>query len=198
MWKTIARIKAVVDWAGTVYTVLGFFGGLAVVSSIVVTVGGAIWALLTGVSTPIVIMAAYCTLAGGIYLALAPLAYQALSRIAEVVTPELVSAIEKTPDIDVWKHKEEFWLYEAACLLADTSPSVKRVHGTNADAWWTMLATALKRQEIMRIPSTLDDTNSTFNSEYVPHDFTVISKEELVKFALKRKQRPRFLLIDND
>jgi len=50
MGTIVARIKAVLDWIGTIYTVLGFLGLTAIASSIAVTVGGVVWAVITGVS----------------------------------------------------------------------------------------------------------------------------------------------------
>lgn len=107
MRRILACIKAAVDWAGSIYAVLGFFGGTAIASSIAVTVGGVVWAVIARVPVPILVMAAYCTLAGGVCLSVVPLAYRALSRIS-VLEP----TIDNKPDIEVWRYKEEFWLYE--------------------------------------------------------------------------------------
>jgi hypothetical protein len=195
MGRMVARIKAVFDWAGTIYTLLGFFGGAAFVGGIATTIGAAVWAVITGVPTPIVIMAAFCTITASVCLSIAPLAYRALCRITALTPADPGSTIENKLDFEVWGHKEEFYLYEAACLFADASPSPFIKHGTNADAWWGALIAALNNNEIKRVESAKDNSVGYSYSlgKYDPHNYTTILKNELKKFADKRSQRPRFL-----
>jgi hypothetical protein len=68
--KLIAIVKSLVDWAGTVWTVIGLLGLTAAITGI----GGAIGAAIIGVPTPIAIMAGYCTVVGGVYLTVLPAA----------------------------------------------------------------------------------------------------------------------------
>jgi hypothetical protein len=196
MRRILGRFKAAFDWVGSIYTVLGLFGGTAIVSGIAASVGGAVWAAVTGVPTPIVLMAAFCTVTAGVYLAIAPLAYRALSRISAIAATDLGSTIENKPDIEVWRHKEEFYLYEAACLFADVRPSPNMVHGSNAHAWYGALTTALNKREIRRVESAQDNARGYSHGQYHPHSYTLISKEDLIKFADGRDQRPRFLFPD--
>jgi hypothetical protein len=111
--KLIARLKALVDWAGTAFTLIGWFSGTAWITGIGVAVGGAIWAIIIGVPEPIAIMAGYCTLAGGVVLSLSPLAYRAFSRMAAAPIPQ-ASAVPQKPNAAVWQHVPKFTLYQAA------------------------------------------------------------------------------------
>ena len=101
MRKLITRLKSLVDWAGTAFTLIGWFGGTAWITGIGIAVGVAIWAVVRGVPVPIAIMAGYCTLAGGVVLAMAPVAYRAFSRIAAAPVPH-DAAIPQKPNADVW------------------------------------------------------------------------------------------------
>jgi hypothetical protein len=99
--KLITWLKALVDWAGTAFTLIGWFGGSAWITGIGIAVGGAIWAVVKGVPAPIAIMAGYCTVAGGVVLAMAPVVYRAFSRIAAAPVPH-DAAIPQKPNADVW------------------------------------------------------------------------------------------------
>jgi len=145
--------------------------------------------------TPIVIMAAYCTLVGGVYLAMAPVGYRALCNISTTLNNR-VSRIDDKPDMDVWKHKDEFYMYEAACLLDDIRPTSAIQDGSNAAAWYGALTTAPDKGEIKRVESVRDNYYYFDYGKYNPHAQTMISKEELKRFTEKRGQRPRFLFMD--
>jgi hypothetical protein len=110
--KLIAAVKSLVDWAGTAFVVLSWFGWTAAVTGIFTAVGGAVWAVVKGVPVPIAIMAGYCTIAGGVVLALSPLAYRTFSRIATATIPQDGSATPK-PNPDVWQHLPKFTLLQA-------------------------------------------------------------------------------------
>jgi hypothetical protein len=56
------KFREGIDWFGTLWTICGWFGLTSLIGGGVVTIGGAAWAAVTGVSRPIVIMAAFCTI----------------------------------------------------------------------------------------------------------------------------------------
>jgi hypothetical protein len=109
------RIRAVIDGVGTVITVIGWFGLSAWIAGIGTAIGGTAWAMISGIPVPLVIMAAFCTFTGAVYLALAPMAYRTLQLVHK-------SPARTRPDPEIWRHLQNLQLFEAACLLADIEP----------------------------------------------------------------------------
>jgi hypothetical protein len=191
--KVIGIVKSLVDWTGTAITVIGWLGLTAIITGFGTAVGGAIWAVIIGVPTPIAIMAGYCTLAGGICLALSPLAYRALSRIATSPVPPDTAAPEK-PNAATWQHVPKFALYQAACLLADIIP-VFRIPKGDAEAWYDTFRAEIRSKEIAYIPS-IHDSRKTYPDGYHPDGNTEITRAEFQRFAERHDIRPRFLFPD--
>jgi hypothetical protein len=189
--KLITRLKSLVDWAGTAFTLIGWFGGTAWITGIGIAVGVAIWAVVRGVPVPIAIMAGYCTLAGGVVLAMAPVAYRAFSRIAAAPVPHDAETRQK-PNADVWRRLPKFTLGEAACLLADVVPSGK-IPDNEAYAWFQTLCAEIQSKQIVFIPSSLE---IVAGGGIPPVESVEISREELQRFAERQNIRPRFLFPD--
>jgi hypothetical protein len=167
--------------------ILGWLGLSAWASGIAVAVGGTAWAMITHVSTPLVIMAAFCTFTGAVYLGLAPMAYRVLMRAQD--TP----ARPVRPDPEIWRHLSTLKLYEAACLLADIEPNKENIaRPGDENGWYRALSEAIKSHEIIYIYTILDDDRTT-QYGYLPHDETMISRGELQKFAKSRDIRRAFL-----
>ena len=152
MRKFIATLKSLFDWAATAWTVIGWLGGTAWITGIVIAIGGAVWAVVRGVPVPIAIMAGYCTFVGAVVLTLAPLAYRALSRIAAFPVPHDAAAPQK-PNATVWQHVPQFSLYQAACLLADVTPAYAswKMEG-DVQAWFETLVAEIRAKEMTHIP----------------------------------------------
>jgi hypothetical protein len=85
--STAKSAIAVVGWLG--FT--GWFVGLPT------AVAGTAWAMTTGLAAPIVIMAAFCTFTGAVYLALVPMAYRVLLRSQEL-------PVRVRPNPEIWRH----------------------------------------------------------------------------------------------
>jgi hypothetical protein len=119
MWaKLLAilkRVKELWGWLGFIGQIAVFFG----FAGIFVSIGGAIWAALTGVPLPIVLMVGYCTLVGAVYLTLAPFLYRLVSQagIEEIRQPE------SKPHYEAWRHVHELSVRQAAFLWCDVEPS---------------------------------------------------------------------------
>jgi hypothetical protein len=191
--KLIASLKTVVDWTGTVFVVIGWLGWTAAITGIFAAVGGAIWAVVVGVPAPIAIMASYCTLAGGVCLALSPLAYRAFSQMATSPAPH-DAAVPQKPSAATWQHVPKFTLGQAACLLADVTP-VLRIPEGDAEAWFETLRAEIQSKQITYIRS-IHDKNYAFSDGYHPHQHTEISRIEFQRFAERHGIRPRFLFSD--
>jgi len=192
--KLLAWLKSLVDWAGTAFTLIGWFGGSAWITGIGIAVGGAIWAVVRGVPVPIAIMAGYCTLAGGVVLAMAPLAYRALSRIAAAPVHQ-DGAPTRKPNPDAWQHLPKYTLQQAACLLADVVPPSVGIPEGDPAAWFATLAAEIQSKKVNYIPESLDYVNIP-GGFLPPAEIAEISREELQRFAERHRIRPRFLFPD--
>jgi hypothetical protein len=188
--KLIARVKSVVDWVGTVWTVVGLLG----LTTAITGIGGTIWAVIIGVPKPIAIMAGYCTIVGGVYLTVFPLAYRAFSRIAASPAPHGAVAPQK-PNAAVWQHVPKFTLYQAACLLADVTPVWRIPEGSDAQAWFDTLRAEIQSKQITYIPTGFEYVSAP-GGNIKPVEGTEISREELQRFAERHRIRPRFLFPD--
>jgi hypothetical protein len=197
MGKLIARLKFLVDWAGTVFLLIGWLGWTAVISGLLTTAVGVIWAIIIGVPKPIVIMAGYCTIAGTVVLAMAPLAFQAFSRMAAANVSQDATAPRK-PNAAVWHHLPKFTLYQAACLLADITPASELNFYTlegDALAWQDALSAEMQSGQISYIATRSDVKMFEVGQGdfWRPGQDTEIDREELKRFAERHGIRPRFL-----
>jgi hypothetical protein len=184
----LRHIRAAIDGVGTVATVFGWLGLSASIVGISTAIGGVVWAMISGIAAPLIVMAAFCTFTGAVYLALAPMAYRALQLVQK-------SPARARPDPEIWRHLPNLQLFEAACLLTDIDPDYQIANNPgDANGWFRALSEAIMTKEISRVESPLDNRNHTLpGGGYHPHRETVITREALQKFAAKRGLRRAFL-----
>jgi hypothetical protein len=115
MWGRLQKIRDAFNWGLFAYRLVVLLGLTGIASAI----GGAVWAVIIGVPTPIALMAGYCTLVGAVYLAMAPLAYRALGQSP----PNRISSAKGVPDYKVWSHVRILRLKQAAFLWCDCDPN---------------------------------------------------------------------------
>jgi hypothetical protein len=120
---------------------------------------------------------------------------QIQARMYVEVAKELAAtkAQISTPDLSAWGLKSEFYLYEAACLFAETSPNRLIEPGSTADAWFGILQSELESNKIGRIAYDTDDAMNISRGKYRPTERTKIARGELEKVAAERKVTPSFL-----
>jgi hypothetical protein len=139
-------LQKLIDAISALWTMLGWFGLTAPIVSIATAVGGGILAMTTGIAAPIVLMAAFCTIAAGFCLALVPMAFKTLRRVQDISIPT-------RPDPEIWRHRTSFQLSEAACLLSDIEPDLAAVSRPGrANGWYRTLCDSLRDGEIESIP----------------------------------------------
>jgi len=107
--RTFRHFRRLIDTIGTLWMVLGWFGLSAPAFSLAMAVGGAFWAITTGIPAPIALMAGFCTVAAGACVGLVPLAYKTLQRVRDL-------PIKSQPNPEIWRYRTTFQLYEAACF----------------------------------------------------------------------------------
>ena len=118
------KIREAIAWIAAIGHVLGWLGWLSIVTGFAVSVGGAVWAMITGVPIPIAVMAGFCTLVGAVYLMMAPAIFQSLVRPLKEQTnthkPEKIS-----PDYKAWGHIQRLTIFQAAHLWCDRDPNIE-------------------------------------------------------------------------
>jgi hypothetical protein len=182
--RIFGPLRKIIDAIGTLYLVFGWFGLSAPIASLAIAIGVGAWATMTGVAAPIVLLAAFCTVAAGVCLALVPMAYRTLRRIQDM-------PVQIRPDPEIWRYVTTFRLSEAACLLANIQPDLAAVSKPgDAYAWYRALCDALKNDEIKYLHT---GDNLILRDGYYPHETTIIPRVDLIKFADQRHIRRAFL-----
>jgi hypothetical protein len=191
------RVNKAVATAKSIVAVIGWLGLTAWVTGLAAAFGGAAWAMINGISAPIIIMAVFCTITAGTYLAIVPMAFRILRRIED-------APLRIRPSPEIWQHVPRLRLFEAACLLADIDPDLPLVSRPgDANGWYRAICEALLAEEIERIPTEhdpnhifIDLSNPDNKPQYRPYEETVISRDALQAFAKRRGLRRAFLLQD--
>jgi hypothetical protein len=182
-----SRLNNAYSTAQNIASIIGYFGVSGWIAGVIAAVSGSVWAVITHVSLPIVIMAAFCTFTAAVYLGLVPVAFRALERVND--------APRARPDPTIWRHVPELRLFEAACLLADVIPSKPAADRPgDANAWYRALVNAVRSGELNRIHTPLDDQHNFITGGYMPHPDTVITSDSLRKFAEKCQALRPFLV----
>jgi hypothetical protein len=146
LFGRIARwAREAVAWGVALWHVLGWLGLASLVSGLAISVGGVVWAVITGIPIPIAIMAGYCTFVGAVYLTMAPAAFRLLAK-----NPTTGAAHkDEPPNYEAWKHVDKFTLPTAAHLWCDIDPDAGDTYDTRA--WARAFASAVQRGELKTI-----------------------------------------------
>lgn len=170
--------KEAVEWAVAIWHVLGWLGLTAIITGLAASIGGTVWAVLTGIPIPIAIMAGYCTLTGAVYLAMAPMAYRAIS----MRPPDAGAPPKVAPDYKAWRQVEFLRLGQAAALWCGHDPH-SRQKSNDVQTRLTILFDAVRRGQL----DVLDGDPS------LPEDWHMTSRTVLKELAKRRGDDPEFL-----
>lgn len=168
--------RETVLWTHVIAIVLEWLGWQSLVISFVFSIAGAVGGVMQGIPLSISLMAAFCVFVAAIYLFQIPSFVRATREVRS----------QERPDPDVWRHVERMTLAQTACLLANITPQgAAAVPRGDAAGWYEALKGAVASDEMKRIPTTFDGQN-TFSDGYHPHNETLVSREEIIKFVKKR------------
>jgi hypothetical protein len=191
MFWIVKKVKDCWSWINFIWHVLGWLGGASLISGLAVTAIGVAGAMIKDLPWPIVIMAAYCTLVGVVYLSMAPMAFKALS--AALQPKDNAGANQRIlirPHYEAWKHVEKFTLVEASYLWNDLEPKAKGNYTTEVQAWIDAFCAAIRTGELNFMPN--DPDYIRFEKADPRHD-TKVSRDDLSAFAMKNNYKPKFL-----
>lgn len=96
-WGIVRKIKEIWGWIKFVADMLGLLGLLAFVTGVGASVGGAIWAVMVGVSLPIALMVGFCVFVMGVYFAMAPMMYRTLALAQAQISASRSSQESREP-----------------------------------------------------------------------------------------------------
>jgi hypothetical protein len=175
MGKIRDGIRHTIPW---IDPVLEYFDWKKQVTAAGVTIIVAGGSIVKDLPWPIIVTITLMVLVHTMYI----LAYPAFLKL-------VYTGVKARPDHNIWKHKRQFDLYEAACLLADAEPipNSSKMDG-DSRAWYSGLREAIKLNEIEHIPSGLNIAE--------PNEHTVITADSLRAFCRARKRLPEFLMLE--
>jgi hypothetical protein len=168
--RVVKRAKDFWDWLDLVWKLAGLLG----IAGIAVSSGGTAWAMIQGLPPPFILMGAFCTLVGAIYLAMTPLALRSLSRTPSV---KLVDKKDRLPNYEAWKHVDILTLAQAARLWCDIDPDLSDTLDTSA---WTKALFFAGRKGELKV-------------NYREGTPMTATRDALKEFAKKNNYDPRFL-----
>lgn len=158
----------------------------AVGAGTVLAIGGGIWAVLLGVSYPVAIMAAYCTLADSVCLA-AALVYLMTSEQKQ----QPAVAAKPTPNYTAWKLLRTYSVSNASRLWCDIEPGSALTQ--DSIAWAKVLLGAISSGELPMVEKSGVAKEIIERERKNPNWHTEVAKDALQAWAKTHGFSPRFL-----
>jgi hypothetical protein len=183
IFRFVKKLKELWDWLGLVWQLVGLLG----FAGFAVSIGGTVWAMLLGLPPPFILMAAFCTLVAAVYLAMAPMAYLALSRAEPIRKPT------KTPapiNYSAIRLQHQYPLAAASKLWVGIHPST--IPTADSQTWFETLQSAIQRGTLKFVPRNPGGRTITYEQQN-PDLNTLVTREELKKFASSIGADPEFL-----
>jgi hypothetical protein len=142
----------------------------------------AVWSFVTHLPWPVIAVLAGATIVVVAFV----LVFPAFVKLIYV-------GVNPRPNFSIWKHKRQFALFEAACLLADRVPlDDPALMSSDSKAWAGLLIEAVKLGEIKHV-ATMNDRQDNFEDGYHATLDTLFDAAELKKFSEARGRKPEFL-----
>ena len=183
MGKIAERFKETILWTHVLGVLIEWFGWKQLLFGFLLSAVGTAAGIMQSLPISIVAMAAFCVFVAALYLTQFP----AYARATKELKPK------QRADPDIWRHLPRLTLAQAACLLADVTPKGETmIPSGDADGYYHALRNAVIAGEIAHVRTIYDDEH-TFMDGYHPHSGTLISREDLLRFAAKRKIHRAFL-----
>jgi len=182
------------SWINFIWHILGWTGLAPIVSGVAVMAVGVVGAMIKGLPWPIILMAAYCTLVGVVYLSMAPLAFKVLNAARQKVN----GYERKTPNYEAWKYVDKFTLVEASYLWNNLDPCSAGNYTSDVKTWVIAFREAITAGKLEFIPSSPESFDAiTYEKEH-PDDRTHVSRSHLAAFAIKNNYKREFISQHND
>jgi hypothetical protein len=173
------KITVLIPW---IEPVLDYFDWRKRVIALAAGIALAGWSFVKDLPWPIIVVVG----AAAMVIAAYALVFPAFVKLINV-------GVERRPNYSIWKHRKQFELYEAACLLAEREPVavLSHMNGDSA-AWLEGLKEAIRLKEIDYI-RTVFDNRHIFSGIYHPYENTPIERAAFKKYCEARGRYPEFL-----
>jgi hypothetical protein len=188
-WNLVKKAKELYGWYRFVVAV-----ALLLASGVGVAVAGTVWLVSAGVPLPLAIMAGYCTLIAAVWAALAPFAFRAFAHGQTVnVQGPTTASIKAAPPLNLTaiRLQHQYRLGEASRLWINLPPNVK-YSNTESAAWCDTLISAIQQGQLGFRPSGDERALIAYERQH-PETTTIITREELKRYAASIGQDPAFL-----
>jgi hypothetical protein len=176
--KTLADVKDAIDRLGRLSLVI-------VVAGLTFAVADTLWAIQFGVSAPIAIAAAYCTVVASVCLAAA---IALLQKKPEA--PREQPVIQKPAISGAWKLTQTFSVSDACRLMCDIEPGSMVTQ--DCIAWAKALLEAIERRELP-VVETAKASGLLADRKAKPNWHSEITREALKSWTQLRGISPQFL-----
>jgi hypothetical protein len=174
MGKIREWIRRTIPW---IEPVIEYFDWKKQITAAGFTVVIAVGAVVKDLPWPIIVAITLMVLVHTMYF----LAFPAFLKLVH-------TGVKARPDNNIWKHKRQFYLFEAACLLADAEPiaNLSKMDG-DSRAWYSGLCEAVRLKQIGSTPARFPNGRSE------PNAHTEVTAENLKAFCEARERKPEFL-----
>jgi hypothetical protein len=194
MFERLRQIRDAFNWGLFAYRVIVLLAATGILSA----VGGTVWAVLTGVPFPIAFMAGYCTLAVAVLLAIAPFAYQGMTKTLSNLAPIQKQSAKQPhksepPNYSAERLRPDYELGDAAHLWCDVDPNASGTYDTSA---WHKVLRAKVQDRTLKINTKWQNDRRMEEAEIADADSRVrIKRASLQEYAKSLGTPiPKFLL----
>jgi hypothetical protein len=183
VFGALKRIKEFWGWLGFAWQVAGFLG----LSGLAISIGGSVWAMILGWPGPFILMAAFCTFACAVWLALAPIAYATLAP--RTSSPTVKGKPPPKPNYTAIRLQHQYDLGAASRLWVGLPPN-PNFSNLESESWYQTFISAIQQGNLKFIPR----RPSYQNEEKRDPDYrTLVSRDEGKIYAASIGQDPEFL-----
>ena len=185
LWNWVRRAKELYGWYRFIAAVV-----FALIAGIGLAVGGGVWLVLhSGIPIPLIMMAAFCTIVGTVYLAMAPLAYRALAQQVSAEQAPVTRSAKSPINYTAIRLQHQYLLAPVSRLWVGLPPSASAATHEST-AWYDTLVSAIQQGKLKFIPkkpglANYEQQNPDYN--------TKLSRVELKRYAASIGQDPEFL-----
>jgi hypothetical protein len=174
------KIAATIPW---IEPVLDYFDWRKRVVAIAAGIAIAGWSFVKDLPWPVIVVLGFGM---AVFTAYA-LVFPAFIRLLNV-------GVQPRPNFEIWKHKAQFQLIQAAYLLADREPNSNpaALSGDPA-AWYEVLFEAIQTKKLAHIKSPYDDRHTDTFGKFSPETYTLIEGAALKTFCAAKGRHPEFL-----
>lgn len=184
LWIAIRRAKELWDW----YSFVVGISTLAITGAGVV-IGGTVWLVKAGIPPPLALMAGYCTLVGAVYLTMAPMALRALKQRPQ--TKDIGKRAAVALNLTAIRLQHQYTILAASKMWVGLDSN--RSSTSESSAWLETLVSAIQQGKLKFTPRWEGDSRMELSEQKEPMTSTIVSRDELKRFAASIGQDPEFL-----